>query len=65
MESNLSPEDRAFWEEVLSKAEPFPEYDSNLDINDERGSGFYSFDRERNARMLSTLAKMILEGRLK
>ncbi|USF26158.1 hypothetical protein N510_001076 [Firmicutes bacterium ASF500] len=56
MASNLSPEDRAFFEAVLEKAEPYPEddeiwvtLDGKCDIN----------------RAMATLAKMALEGRLR
>ena len=56
MTSNLSPEDRAFFEEVLKKAEPYPEDDPIWNV----------LDGERDhARAMATLAKMALEGRLR
>ena len=56
MVSNLSPEDKAFFEEVLKRAEPYPEDDPIWD----------EWDGERDHdRAMATLAKMALEGRLK
>ena len=56
MASNLSPEHRAFFEEVLAKAEPYDEDDSIM----------MQFDGDCDMdRVMATLAKMILEGRLK
>ena len=54
MASTLSPEDRAYFEELLKKAEPYPEDDPIFD----------TFDGERDmARAMATWAKLILEGR--
>lgn len=56
MASNLSPEDRAFFEEILKKVEPYPEDDPI----------FETMDGKRDMkRAMATWAKMILEGRLK
>ncbi len=56
MASDLSPEDRAFFEAILSKAEPYPEDDPIWD----------TFDGERDHdRAMATIAKMALEGRLR
>ncbi|WP_295749638.1 hypothetical protein [uncultured Oscillibacter sp.] len=52
----LSPEDKAFFEEILKKAEPYPEDDPIWDV----------LDGERDhSRAMATLAKMALEGRLR
>lgn len=56
MASNLSPEDRAFFEAILAKAEPYPEDDPTWDVLD----GECDMDRA-----MATLAKMALEGRLR
>lgn len=56
MASNLSSEDRAFFEEMLKRAEPYPEDDPILNTLD----GGRDMDRA-----MATLAKMALEGRLK
>lgn len=56
MESSLSAEDRAFFEEILSKAEPYPEDDEIWDTLD----GKCDHDRA-----MAALAKMALEGRLR
>lgn len=56
MASNLSEEDRKFFEELLAKAEPYPEDDERWDILD----GEMDHDRA-----MATLAKMALEGRLR
>ena len=56
MASNLSPERRAFFEEILAKAEPYDEDDPIWN----------KFDGERDMdRAMATLAKKALEGRLK
>lgn len=56
MESVLSPKDRAFFESVLAKAEPYPEDDPIWDI----------WDGERDHdRAMATIAKMVLEGGLR
>lgn len=56
MASNLSPEDRAFFEELLKKAEPYPEDDPIFD----------TLDGERDMdRAMATWAKLVLEGRLR
>lgn len=52
----LSPEDKAFFKEILAKAEPYPEDDPIWDV----------FDGEKeHDRAMATLAKMALEGRLR
>lgn len=56
MASNLSPEDRAFFEAILAKAEPYDEDDPIANTLDAK-------DRDPD-RMNALLAKMILEGRL-
>lgn len=56
MAYDLSPEDRSFFEEVLKQAEPYPEDDPILNTLD----GEYD-----TKRMMATLAKMALEGRLR
>lgn len=56
MASNLTPEQKAYFEEVLSKAEPYPEDDPIFD----------TLDGKRDmARAMATIAKMALEGRLR
>lgn len=57
MESNLSPEDKAYFESVLKKAEPYPEDDDLWCV----------FDGEEldSNRVMATFAKMALEGRLR
>ena len=56
MAYDLSPEQKAYFEEVLAKAEPYPEDDPIWD----------TFDGERDHdRAMATLAKMALEGRLR
>ena len=56
MPSDLSPEDRTLFEEVLARAEPYPENDPIVN----------QWDGKRDHdRMMATLAKMALEGRLK
>lgn len=56
MGSDLSPADRAFFEAVLAKAEPYPEDDPIWDV----------WDGERDhARVMATIAKKALEGRLR
>lgn len=55
MASNLSAEDKAFFEALLEKAEPYPEDDEIWDILDGK--------RDHN-RAMATLAKMILEGKM-
>lgn len=57
MVRNLSPEDRAFFEELLKKALPYDEDDPILLQFDGKG--------QDNDRMMATIAKGILEGRLK
>lgn len=55
MAYNLSEEDRAFFEALLNKAEPYDENDPIVN----------QFDGERDHdRMMALIAKMILEGRL-
>lgn len=56
MASNLSAEDRAYFEALLAKAEPYPEDDDVWDTLD----GECDHDRA-----MATLAKMALEGRLR
>ena len=56
MASNLSPEDKAFFERLLEKAEPYPDNDPVVNTWDGK------CDQNR---MAATLAKMVLEGRLK
>lgn len=56
MGRDLSPEERAYFEEVLAKAEPYLEDDPIWDVLD----GDYDSDRA-----MATLAKMALEGRLR
>ena len=57
MGSNLSPEDKTFFEELLKKAEPYGDDDPIV----------RTFDGEwqDHDRMMATIAKGILEGRLK
>ena len=56
MTHNLSPEDKAYFEMILVKAEPYPEDDPIWD----------TLDGERDhERAMATIAKMALEGRLK
>lgn len=55
MASDLSPEDRAFFEALLAKAEPYDENDPIVD----------QLDGERDHdRMMALIAKEILEGKL-
>lgn len=56
MESNLSKEDKEYFESLLAKAEPYPEDDPIWDVLD----GESDMDR-----VMATFAKMALEGRLK
>ncbi|MBD5161443.1 MAG: hypothetical protein HDT14_05400 [Oscillibacter sp.] len=57
MASNLSQEDREYFESLLAKAEPYPEDDSIWSIFD---------GEERDSdRVMATFAKMALEGRLR
>ena len=56
MAYDLSPEDRKFFEELLARAEPYPEDDPVWDTLDGEQ------DRDR---AMATLAKMTLEGRLR
>lgn len=56
MEYTLSPEQRAYFEEVLKKADPYPEDDPIFDTLD----GKRDMDRA-----MATIAKMALEGRLR
>ena len=54
---NLSPEDKAYYESLLEKAEPYPEDDSLWRVFD---------GEERDSdRVMATFAKMALEGRLR
>ena len=56
MARDLSPEERAFFEEILKKAEPYPEDDPIWD----------ELDGERDhERAMATIAKIALEGRLR
>lgn len=55
MGQDLSPEDRAFFEALLAKAEPYPEDDPIWRVWD----GECDSDRA-----MATIAKKILEGRL-
>ena len=56
MASTLSAEDIAFFEEILAKAEPYPEDDEI----------WYTLDGAcDHNRAMATLAKMALEGRLR
>ncbi len=56
MACSLSPEQRAYFEEILKKAEPYPEDDPIWD----------TLDGERDHdRVMATIAKMALEGRLR
>lgn len=56
MEYTLSAEDRVRFEEILKRAEPYPEDDPIWD----------TWDGERDHdRAMATIAKMALEGRLK
>ncbi len=57
MASNLSREDRAYFESLLAKAEPYPESDDLWCV-------FDGEDRDHD-RVMATFAKMALEGRLK
>lgn len=57
MGRDLTPEQKAHFEEILRKAEPYPEDDELWDIFDDE-------DRD-NDRAMATLAKMALEGRLR
>lgn len=55
MASNLSPEDRAYFEDLLAKAEPYDEDDPAAN----------RLDGEQDPdRMMALIAKKILEGRL-
>ena len=57
MGSNLSPADKAYFESLLAKAEPYPEDDPLWDVFD---------GEERDSdRVMATFAKMALEGRLR
>lgn len=56
MASNLSPEDRAFFESILAKAEPYDEDDPIANTLDAKNQ-----DPDR---MAALLAKMFLEGKL-
>lgn len=57
MASNLSQEDREYFESLLAKAEPYPEDDSIWSI-------FDGGERDSD-RVMATFAKMALEGRLR
>ena len=57
MGSNLSPEDRAFFEELLKKAEPYDDDDPAVRQFDGEG--------QDHDRMMATIAKGFLEGRLR
>lgn len=55
MVSNLSPEDKAFFKDLLAKAEPYDDDDPILE----------QLDGEQDPdRMMATIAKGFLEGRL-
>ena len=56
MAFNLSPEDKAFWEALLEKAEPYSNDDPELSTLD----GDYD-----PKRMMATLAKRALDGKLR
>lgn len=56
MASNLSPEDRSFFEAILAKAEPYDDDDPIVDVLDAK-------DRDSD-RMAALIAKKILEGKL-
>lgn len=56
MAFNLSPEQKAYFEELLEKAEPYPEDDPIFDVLD----GQRDMDRA-----MATIAKMALEGKLR
>ena len=56
MAYSLSPEQKAYFEELLKKAEPYPEDDPIFDTLDGK--------RDMN-RAMATIAKMALEGRLR
>lgn len=56
MASILSPEDKIYFEKILSKAEPYDKDDPVL----RRLDGDQNVDR-----MISTLAKLVLEGQLR
>ena len=62
MASNMSPEMRAEFEEMLAKAEPLPEDDPSWD-EFEGGCGFDTFDADYFARVCASFAKRALEGR--
>lgn len=55
MGSNLSKEDKEFFEKLLEKADPYDEDDAIVDQLDG--------ERDHN-RMMALIAKKILEGRL-
>ena len=57
MEPNLSPDDRAFFEELLKKAVPYDDDDPILLQLDG--------EEQDHDRMMATIAKGILEGRLR
>ena len=57
MGSNLSPEDKTFFEELLKKAEPYGDDDPIVRTFDGEG--------QDHDRMMATIAKGILEERLK
>lgn len=57
MGSNLSPEDKAFFEELLKKAKPYN--DDDLTVRQFDG------EEQDHDRMMATIAKGFLEGRLR
>lgn len=57
MASNLSPADKAYFEALLAKAEPYPEDDPLWNM-------FDGAERDSD-RVMATFAKMALEGRLR
>lgn len=54
---DLSPEERAYFEAALAKAEPYPEDDDLWCV--------FDGDERDSDRVMATFAKMALEGRLK